>query len=677
MKFYFARVAKIVSGHWLEIVFVFIAALSGLSVVALLVNQFGGAGLVVVLVVTAVIITIVIEATRFRTFQKLDLLRLQAETSGLLGQEITANPDFDILLKEIVNLIQDEFKYENVAIILVDETGCITHQSYSGDSRHDFMINDSLDEKSALGQALQQNTPVYLRYGKVNKQDVSPAFLSDMRSQLAIPLNIGRRLNGVLDIQGRDSADFDSDHILAMQSIGSQTAVTIRNAILYQREAGRRDFAETLYNIGLSLSGTLDRKEVLGNILQQLSAIVPYDRGSLLIHNEEEEELEIVAARGFPDGLEPLQIRIPLESGDDNDIFKTIYRTQNPLVIPDVTKQLNWTYVDGLPAARSWLGVPLIHNDHVIGMLSLVRESEKSYSEEDTPPVTTFAGQAAVALHNAELYNQIERFNKQLGYEVEQRTEAVIQLARLDQAKSDFINVAAHELRTPLTTIKGYSQMLLNEKDVSGDNYKKDLVSGIFDGAVRLHEIVNNMLNVAKIDNESLELHFQLVSLPHLLDRVCASLENTVHERNQTLIVQPLAGLPEIEADLGGLRTVFSHLLMNAIKYTPDGGEIKVSHQLLTNGNGRDEVQITISDTGIGISPESQELIFTKFFQTGQLALHSSGRSKFKGGGPGLGLAIVRGIIEAHNGKVWVESPGHDEEKLPGSQFYVQLPISQ
>jgi signal transduction histidine kinase len=331
--------------------------------------------------------------------------------------------------------------------------------------------------------------------------------------------------------------------------------------------------------------------------------------------------------------------------------------------------------VAGLPVAKSWLGIPLIHDEQVIGMLSLVRETEDAYSVEDIAPATTFAVQAAVALENANLYNEIARFNRQLEYEIQQRTEAVLQLARLDQAKSDFINIAAHELRTPLTTLKGYSQMLLQDPYIARSESHQQMVNSMLQGTIRLHEIVNNLLNVARIENETLTLHAQPISLSLLLQRIHRDIQKTIDERNLTLTLGDLDSLPEVTADIDALHTVFSHLIANAIKYTPDGGSITISgHRVAANGRP-ESVEIIISDTGIGIDHDVQELIFTKFYQLGKVEYHSSGQTKFKGGGPGLGLAVVRGIIEAHGGQVWAESPGHDEQTFPGSQFHVLLPL--
>jgi signal transduction histidine kinase len=128
-------------------------------------------------------------------------------------------------------------------------------------------------------------------------------------------------------------------------------------------------------------------------------------------------------------------------------------------------------------------------------------------------------------------------------------------------------------------------------------------------------------------------------------------------------------------ADSDLLYKALYHLIVNAIKYTPDGGEITISGSVVQDDDGREAVQVVVADTGIGIDQEHHALIFDKFYQTGEVMLHSSGVTKFKGGGPGLGLAIAKGAVMAHGGEIWVESEGYDEEKLPGSRFLVRLPL--
>jgi len=173
-----------------------------------------------------------------------------------------------------------------------------------------------------------------------------------------------------------------------------------------------------------------------------------------------------------------------------------------------------------------------------------------------------------------------------------------------------------------------------------------------------------------------LKLDYQPLSLTSLFAGQQQLLAKACHERNLTLTVDGLDVLPEIEADMGNLVKVFNNLLLNAIKYTPDGGAITVSGRYVPlDGVAQGFVEIIISDTGIGIDPTAHDLIFTTFFQVGPVAFHSSGKTKFKGGGPGLGLTVARGIVEAHGGKIWVESPGYDETTCPGSEFHVLLPL--
>jgi signal transduction histidine kinase len=282
------------------------------------------------------------------------------------------------------------------------------------------------------------------------------------------------------------------------------------------------------------------------------------------------------------------------------------------------------------------------------------------------------------------LYAQILHFNEELEDKVSQRTQelegAYRNLELLDRNKSDSIQVISHELRTPLTLIQSYSQMLLANSAIRQDAACYQEVLGIEAGAARIHDIVSNLLDMARIDSRMLRLSLRPLSLSVLFDSLRENLTEALIKRKLSLSLSGMDALPLIEADQDALFKVFYNLLVNAIKYTPDGGHISISAELLS-GDVSDPseryVEIVISDTGIGITPEVHELIFAKFYRTGRLDLHSSGKIKFKGGGPGLGLSIARGIVEAHGGRIWVESPGHDEETCPGSDFHVVLPIVQ
>jgi signal transduction histidine kinase len=423
----------------------------------------------------------------------------------------------------------------------------------------------------------------------------------------------------------------------------------------------------------------LDLSEVLDLILAYLADIVPYQRGAVLLSRGA--ALEFVAARGFPPTVAPLQLEITIKA---NDVYQTICASQAPLAIVDVTQHSDWQHTERIPDPGSWLGVPLIRANAVIGMLSLARETVEPYTEDEITLASALAGQAAVAIENARLYERVTRFNRELEQRVEARTRelqaAYEKLERLDRNKSDFIAVASHELRTPLTPLRAYSQILLKDDRIRDSEFYHRAIQGIHSSTMRLYEIVNTMLDMVKIENQTLELHPESVSLVDLLHNVAHTFAEAMTARQQTLVMDAMEGLPEIKADGTAIQKVFHHLLMNAIKYTPDDGTITIvghnhpqGHPLLDTPC----VEVMVQDTGIGIDPAYHTLIFEKFYQTGEVSLHSSGKTRFKAGGPGLGLAIAQGIVEAHGGRIWVESPGCSEETCPGSRFYVVLPVGE
>ncbi len=247
-------------------------------------------------------------------------------------------------------------------------------------------------------------------------------------------------------------------------------------------------------------------------------------------------------------------------------------------------------------------------------------------------------------------------------------------LEKLDRSKSDFISVAAHELRTPLTLIEGYAAMLreaLEARSISSP--EGALITGIHNGTRRLRTIINDMIDVSLIDNNMLSLNYQPVWLNRLLAVLVGEVQATIKERRLDLNVANFEGSGELlYGDPERLLQLFRNVLTNAIKFTPDGGKIQINGRKLPGF-----IEVIFHDSGIGIDQEDQATIFDKFSRLGDSALHSSGNTKFKGGGPGLGLHIAKGIVEAHNGAIWVESPGYDETALPGSIFHILLPVYQ
>lgn len=244
------------------------------------------------------------------------------------------------------------------------------------------------------------------------------------------------------------------------------------------------------------------------------------------------------------------------------------------------------------------------------------------------------------------------------------------QMQRVDKSKSTFISVAAHELKTPITLIEGYASMMEDLISAGKGVNLDSLLAGMTTGIDRLRAIVDDMIDVSMIDNDLLKLNFQPMQVGQMLDALHLEVEETIKNRKIVMEIKSFVGSRQwIYVDHTRMMQAIRNVINNAIKFTPDGGTITI------DGRTRPGfIELIIADTGIGISQDDQAIIFEKFGQLGRVDLHSSGKTKFKGGGPGLGLPIARGILEAHGGSIWVQSPGYDEKNCPGSTFHIMIP---
>lgn len=274
------------------------------------------------------------------------------------------------------------------------------------------------------------------------------------------------------------------------------------------------------------------------------------------------------------------------------------------------------------------------------------------------------------------LISELERKNADLEAANANLKAAYDRLKHFEEAKSNFISVASHELRTPLTVIHSYNQMLQMLPSINNDETAKELLAGVARGTARLKEIMDDMVSVIRIEMANKDFKFEPVSIRNIINTVETEQSPVAASRQITLETDIARDLPIINGDIGQLRSALTRIVGNAIKYTPDGGRITISARLLAKTNGQDQafVQIVVADTGVGIALDKQKLIFEKFSTAENVALHSTSKTQFMGGGAGLGLTIARGVIESHNGRIWVESSGYDPENLPGSKFFIILP---
>ncbi len=270
-------------------------------------------------------------------------------------------------------------------------------------------------------------------------------------------------------------------------------------------------------------------------------------------------------------------------------------------------------------------------------------------------------------------YNR--RLVKRLEDKVRELEKANEELQRVEKMKSDFVILAGHELRTPLTVIYGYLQILLANPAIPGsvdqEGSPRHLLKNVSEAVERLSQVIQDILNVSLIDANRLDLAHEPVFINSIIQSVLHNLRNFGPQRELIFeLGSGLRKLPVIEGDPRRLHQALWNIVSNAIKYTPDGGTITIDGKVED-----DTVHLWVKDTGVGIPTTELERIFERFYVLEDVALHRSSKTAFKGGGLGLGLAVAKGIIEAHGGRLWAESEGYDEEKLPGSTFHIILPI--
>ncbi len=459
----------------------------------------------------------------------------------------------------------------------------------------------------------------------------------------------------------------------------------IRSLVNKWVSQGGYDSARLLRDYSMSISNVLDLQRLALISTGVICSGMGIRRGALfVVHQEAKSDEGAVQPQSFslrgiggivPDGK--LLVSDPLGS-----YFSSDHRCLNQYDI-DLLPRFR-----GLDAEiRSWLKkldmdvyVPIYAKGEWIGLFALgPKLSGDRYFDEDLAVLNTLADQTAVALENARLFDDLKERTDEIQRLNDELTLANQELARLDQAKTDFITIASHELRTPLTRIRGYNDILgqMVRTGALSQETAEQLTQGVSKAVLHLEDIVNTMFLVSKISTSTLTLNVSLTSISSIVRTAADSWNDALTERKQSLSVERMDEMPYIMADGKRLKEAFSHLVQNAIKYTPDGGRIAIRGYLMDATVPPEEqlIELVVSDSGIGVAPENRERIFEKFYRASDVSLHSTSGVKFKGAGPGLGLTIARGIIEAHGGRIWVESPGFDEQLCPGSEFHVILPV--
>lgn len=430
-----------------------------------------------------------------------------------------------------------------------------------------------------------------------------------------------------------------------------------------------------------AIARTLDVEQLGQVIVDTIADVLQTTRGALLLVNPADQghEVEIV-----PNADHLLRGRKEFDA--QSQFILTLLEKRHPLLQYDV--DFSPAYQDLDEDERQWLielgmelYVPIHNSDDLDGIIALgPKKSGMAYRPNELELIQVLAEQTVIALQNARLYSELNSQNERIRSLNTDLRQQNTRLEILDRIKSDFITIASHELRTPLTQVKGYADILthLNESGPLDQQKTRQIMDVINRASLRLETLITAMLDASELEVSGIELMPMPARLDMIVQHAVEPLEGALRERKIHLQCEGLEDLPPLEVDFQRMVQAFGNILGNAVKYTPDHGVITVSASLAPGVDDKqDHLEIVMGDTGIGIDPQYHELIFEKFFRVGNPELHSTGATKFKGGGPGLGLHIAKGVIEAHGGHIWVESSGEDEEQMPGSRFYIVLPVPQ
>jgi signal transduction histidine kinase len=476
--------------------------------------------------------------------------------------------------------------------------------------------------------------------------------LDTVRTVLALPMLRANELLGVIVIYRDEVQPFTEGQIALMETFADQAAIAIENArLLTELQARTQDLTRSvdqltaLAEVGRAVSSTLDLEMVLTTIVSRAVDLSGLDGGVVSEYDEAAEEFvqRAVAETG---GILARALRGVRYRKGEGALGRTAI-TREPVQVPDITvpgaydSRVRENLIES--GIRAVLAVPMIHQDRLIGCLGVTRNQPGEFSTETIDLLRTFATQSALAIQNARLFQELANKSREL--------EAA------SQHKSEFLANMSHELRTPLNAIIGFSEVLsdrmfgeLNEKQ---EEYLKDIHAS----GQHLLSLINDILDLSKIEAGRMELELTDFNLPVTLDNALTLVRERAGRRGIALGLTIDVRLEQIRADERKIRQVVLNLLSNAIKFTPEGGRIQI-RAVPVDGM----VEISVSDTGVGIAPEDQEAIFEEFRQVGTAAK--------KVEGTGLGLALSRKFVELHGGRIWVTS-----QVGVGSTFTFTIPV--
>jgi GAF domain-containing protein len=473
------------------------------------------------------------------------------------------------------------------------------------------------------------------------------------RTVLGTPLLRQGEPIGSIVIRRTEVRPFTDKHIKLLETFAHQAVIAIENVRLFQElEARTGELARSvgelkaLGEVGQAVSSTLDLETVLATIVAHAVQLSGTDCGVIYEYDESTQEFHLRASHRMEEEVVEALQAAPIRLGEG--VTGQAEMTRAPVQVPDILDQREYTGTRVRPMLtrlgyRSLLSIPLFREQQIMGGLTVWRRQSGTFEPEIVNLLQTFATQSSLAIQNARLFREIEDKSRQI--------EAA------NRHKSEFLANMSHELRTPLNAIIGFSEVLgermfgeLNEKQAE---YTEDILTS----GRHLLSLINEILDLSKVEAGRMELELAKFDLPLAIENARTFVRERATRHGITLDVAVDERLGEFFGDERKIKQILLNLLSNAVKFTPEGGQIGIKARQADGS-----VEISVSDTGIGIAPEDQARIFEEFRQVGSDYAH-------KVEGTGLGLTLAKKFVELHGGKIWVESAVGK-----GSTFIFSLP---
>jgi signal transduction histidine kinase len=474
-----------------------------------------------------------------------------------------------------------------------------------------------------------------------------------VRTGVATPLlREGTPLGVITIMRGPEVQPFSIKQIALLETFANQAVIAIDNVRLFNELRERtaeltRSVAQltALGEVSRAVSSTLDVEAVLETIVSRAGQLAGADACTIYEYDEGSEQFHLRATHNLDPEIAESMRATPLRKGEGVTGRATALR--QPVQVSDIseTGAYQSSFRDALVAAgyRAALSVPLLREDQIIGSLALARKTPGEFSPEVVELLKTFATQSALAIQNARLFREIADKSRQL--------------ETASRHKSEFLASMSHELRTPLNAILGFNEMILGEVYGVLPPDLREPLTDIQNSGKHLLRLINNVLDLSKIEAGRMELAPTAYAVQDIVERVRASLHPLAAEKGLAFVASAPEDIPLAHGDSGRITQCLLNLAGNALKFTRHG---RVEISVVLAG---DRLVYRIADTGIGIAADKLETLFTEFRQ-GDATI----TSEF--GGTGLGLSITKRFVEMHGGRIWVET-----EPGKGSTFFFEVPL--